>query len=54
MSSAVVLLKVLDRRGLGPDTEPVNSGNFFPVSQVYDRGRHAQEAAVIDMHHVQR
>ena len=52
--SAVIFLKVLDRRGLGPDPEPVNSGNFFPVSQVYDGGSHAQEAAIIDMHHVQR
>ena len=49
----MVFLKVLHRRGLGSDSETVDGGDFFPVGQVYDGGRHAQEAAIIDVNHVQ-
>ena len=50
----VVLVEVLNRRGLGPDAKPVNGDHLVAVSQVDDGGRHAQEAAIVGVHDIQR
>ena len=52
--AAMVLLEIVHRGRLRPHPQTVYLHNFPAAGQVHDRGRDAQEAAIVDMHHVQR
>ena len=49
----VMLLKIIHRGGLRPDSQTVNGHHFTAVCQVHDSGSDAKKIALVRVHDVQ-